>query len=1105
MPEQVAPGGSDAELITRVRAGDRAAFGVLYARHSVPALTLARQFSKSQAEADDLVSESFARVLDTLISGGGPDTAFRAYLFTTLRNTAYDRSRKDKRLQFTDDVEAHDAPVDVGDPVIIQAENTLVGKAFGALPERWQAVLWYTQVDGLSPAETGVLLGMTANAVTSLAYRAREGLREAYLQAHLADTAAEACRTTVDRLGAWARGGLSKREQAQVDAHLQDCDRCRALAAELTEINSGMRVILAPLLLGGAAAAYLATTGPALAIAPVGTLAAAGAATGAATGGTAAGTISGATAGGGAHAAAVGSFWTRPWVLACGGAAAAAAVVAVTVIIFAGNSSPNQSGQGPLVTPAASATSTGRGQAGGTGGGSGPGSGSGDGSGSGSGNGSGTGPATPSGTSGGSVPPGTATGSGSSGNGTGGTGTGTGGTGGAGGSGATSGAPGGQSGSGGTLPGGAGGGGSPGAGNGQTTPGQGGHTSNASTPGGSTTPTTTGATPPGSTATAPTTAPSTAPATTTAQTTAPATTTRPSTSTVPTTATTSHTTPSTQTTKTTATTPTTPTTPTTTTTSTTPPNPILSASLGAVVAPAAGGNGSVSFTVANSGTGASAASTIRLADTLGASIVGGTATQTPSGSGLRRFATVLSTELLSCNAGGTTCTLGPIGPATTVAVTLTIHVPTTAATGPLVIEIGDLVISTAPLSFAAGLSALTLGVGQTLTAGTSTTAELLGTLGEGVSDPISITLPLRAGDLLITGVPKNCQSTGGNTAVTCAPLAGTAPDYGAFGITLTSSASGQQNLIAVLPGKQQVPVHGPTGKPLEVIPIDPGSPVALTGSFGGVQVGATSMECSLPNLTREQCAVARRMAMVTRPQTLTVPAGATVVAATLTWAAANPANGKPDSLDTVTLHQGGRTTTVNGTSPPGVRDIKHTLYIRTADVTDLLVGTGSVWVGGIAARTTPGPSQPMAGWALDVIWYDPSASTGSVQFGDPSRLSESSGNGNSTAIAPAGDAISALSVTLWAPDPWARKAIMVGGQPVGTAPIEGVVTDASGRLHTTGVDLLTGIVADSRQGVTIRNTKGPATTGFRTPSVLDALWIGPTLVIRSSQQEPPPA
>src|SRR6476660_9794862 len=287
---------SDPELITRVRAGDRQAFGELYKRHSGPATSLARQFARSVAESDDLVSESFARVLDNLLAGKGPDTAFRAYLFTSIRNTAYDRTRKDKRLQFTDDMTAHDSPVPGDDPVLMKMESGLVAAAFAQLPERWQAVLWHTQVEGESPAQVGALLGMAPGAVSSLAFRAREGLREAYLQAHLAETAAEQCRSTVERLGAWTRGGLSKRETQQVDAHLKTCDRCRALAAELEEVNAGLRGLLAPLLLGGAAAGYLATLGPVAPLAAPGTLVAGAGAAGAA------GSSGGSTAGGGTTA-----------------------------------------------------------------------------------------------------------------------------------------------------------------------------------------------------------------------------------------------------------------------------------------------------------------------------------------------------------------------------------------------------------------------------------------------------------------------------------------------------------------------------------------------------------------------------------------------------------------------------------------------------------------------------------------------------------------------------------------------------------------------------------------------------------------------------------
>ncbi|MFC7617610.1 sigma-70 family RNA polymerase sigma factor [Actinokineospora soli] len=229
------------------------------------AYNLARQLTRSPAEADDLVSEAFAKVLDTLRQGRGPDSAFRAYLLTALRHTAYDKTRRDRRLELADDVSQvsgiDQAAVSVPftDTAVAGLDRTLAARAFAKLPERWQAVLWHTEIEGQSPAEVAPLLGLTPNGVSALAYRAREGLRQAYLQVHLAETEEQNCRAAAERLGAWVRGGLSKRETAQVEAHLDQCDRCRALAAELSDINGGLRVFIAPLVLGtGAAAAYLA-------------------------------------------------------------------------------------------------------------------------------------------------------------------------------------------------------------------------------------------------------------------------------------------------------------------------------------------------------------------------------------------------------------------------------------------------------------------------------------------------------------------------------------------------------------------------------------------------------------------------------------------------------------------------------------------------------------------------------------------------------------------------------------------------------------------------------------------------------------------------------
>ena len=247
----------DAELITAVRVGDNAAYGVLFERHRFAALRLGRQLLPG-AESEDLVSEAFTKVLVQLQEGRGPDLAFRAYLLTSIRRLHVDRIRSAARVRTTDDEAELDRHVEFFDVAAADFERGTAADAFASLPERWQLVLWHLDVEGQKPADVAPILGMSANSVSALAYRAREGLRQAYLQHHLADTASGNCRWTTERLGAHVRKGLSNRDAARVDGHLDDCRRCMGIHLELTEVNSNLSGILAPALLGTAAAGYLA-------------------------------------------------------------------------------------------------------------------------------------------------------------------------------------------------------------------------------------------------------------------------------------------------------------------------------------------------------------------------------------------------------------------------------------------------------------------------------------------------------------------------------------------------------------------------------------------------------------------------------------------------------------------------------------------------------------------------------------------------------------------------------------------------------------------------------------------------------------------------------
>jgi RNA polymerase sigma factor (sigma-70 family) len=325
------PGGadrvSDAALISAVRAGDAVAYGTLYQRHAAAADRLAGQIVRHPADVDDVVAEGFARVLRAIRRGGGPVEAFRPYLLTAIRRVAYDHIRGRHSQIPTEDVPDHGQPFI--DPAIAGLERSLITRAFLSLPERWTAVLWHTEIEQARPAEVAALLGLTPNGVAALRYRAREGLRQAYLQLHLSGVRREECQPVADRLGAHVRGALSRRAVRRVEAHLSGCADCRAAHAELASINGSLRGLLAPVFLGGAAAAYLSgAAGHAGGAGPA--AAAAGSVTGAA-GGTAASAA-------GSSAARAGLRWVkgtmlhRPAISAAAGILLAAAIPAATLI-----------------------------------------------------------------------------------------------------------------------------------------------------------------------------------------------------------------------------------------------------------------------------------------------------------------------------------------------------------------------------------------------------------------------------------------------------------------------------------------------------------------------------------------------------------------------------------------------------------------------------------------------------------------------------------------------------------------------------------------------------------------------------------------------------
>ena len=227
----------EAELVAAVRAGDLEAYALLYRLHAAAALKYA--YWCSRAAADDLRAEAFTRMLAAICAGRGPRGPVLPYLRQTIRNTAYAWWRRESMVVPVGDAAVFDACRTDSDQVYRGAELALAAQAFAALPDRWRAAIKYTVIDDVRDLETvRPLLGMSAPAVASLAYRARERLREAYLQLHIRYIADDECRPFAECLGAYTRGRLSELRRQRVSRHLSGCDQCADLFAMLECVNA---------------------------------------------------------------------------------------------------------------------------------------------------------------------------------------------------------------------------------------------------------------------------------------------------------------------------------------------------------------------------------------------------------------------------------------------------------------------------------------------------------------------------------------------------------------------------------------------------------------------------------------------------------------------------------------------------------------------------------------------------------------------------------------------------------------------------------------------------------------------------------------------------
>jgi RNA polymerase sigma factor (sigma-70 family) len=246
---------SDHGLLQAARDGSQSAIETIVREHQQTALRVAKTLV-DPITAEDVAADSMEKLLRSIEHGSGPTEAIRPYLVRIVRNTAADhyRRRRETPTKFDDSSlpSIPDSADQVGDSVLMRA-------AFESLPERWQSVLWLTCVEDVDRDEVGEHLGIRPGAVSQLALRAREGLRQAYL-AQYAHANTPSCEGVAHRLPAYVRKRTKQEETARIEAHLDDCGSCSRIGIDLRGMNQHLGAVLAIALVGGAGAISLVKT-----------------------------------------------------------------------------------------------------------------------------------------------------------------------------------------------------------------------------------------------------------------------------------------------------------------------------------------------------------------------------------------------------------------------------------------------------------------------------------------------------------------------------------------------------------------------------------------------------------------------------------------------------------------------------------------------------------------------------------------------------------------------------------------------------------------------------------------------------------------------------
>jgi len=171
---------TDEDVISRVRSGDIRSYEVLAIRYHRPLRQVARRLLRSEADAEDALQGAHLRALTHIDQYGGRAGYFR-WMYSIVVNEALTQIRKRRRFVEIGDANARSLFSVAHTPeqhAIEQNAEDILERAVKSLPSVYQPVFRFREMEGLTTAETGQRLGLTAGCVKSRLFRAKKMVRQ---------------------------------------------------------------------------------------------------------------------------------------------------------------------------------------------------------------------------------------------------------------------------------------------------------------------------------------------------------------------------------------------------------------------------------------------------------------------------------------------------------------------------------------------------------------------------------------------------------------------------------------------------------------------------------------------------------------------------------------------------------------------------------------------------------------------------------------------------------------------------------------------------------------------------------------------------------------